>query len=313
MPVLPVLPVLWFYLWCPHFVHSIYSFAILFFFFFPLFSSSSFKSPATPSIKRKRDADALSCINFSPDSKILVVGSRNARLYFLKYMPSSLSVMGPASGGSGGGGGQGEGFVTYAVGKGHASGLLKVDWSKDGTCVRSNADDRFLLYWNPVTGQQDRNSLEKRDLAWSTGQCLVQWPTIGMWHPSTEEELMYVDHGSSTLERAMWAQELFQHEEEEKIQKQKDSTMNRHSSKKKTKKKFLDPSKMKCCDMSKNGKMLVASDGRQRVALWRYPAVEGASCRLFAGHGSSTTDIRFACEDRWVVSVSGDDRNIIIW
>jgi hypothetical protein len=125
--------------------------------------------------------------------------------------------------------GQEEGFVAYAVGKGHASGLLKVDWSKDGTCVRSNADDRFLLYWNPTTGQQDRNSLEKRDMSWSTGQCLVQWPTIGMWRPSTEEELMYTDHGSSTLDRAMWEQQSRQKEEEEKIQKQKDSTMNRHA------------------------------------------------------------------------------------
>ena len=270
------------------------------------------KSPEKKT-KKKVDADALSCLNFSPDSTKLAVGSRNGRIYFLKRVSAVADS-------------QKEGkldqevqcgfngiFAAYAVGKGHAAGLTKVDWSKDGTCVRTNADDKFRLYWNSSSGKQDRKALEKRDVDFDTNTCTMQWSTMGIWRPSTAEELMCVDHGNSTVERSLWSQHVQEYDAEEKYKNgKKDSTMNRHVMKK-SNKKFKDAKGVKCCNSSRNGKLMVAADDRQRIALWRYPAVEGGQCRLFAGHGNLASDVQFACDDQWVVSVGGDDRAIVIW
>ena len=264
-----------------------------------------------PLVTKKFDADALCCLKFSPDSTKLAVGSRNSLIYFLKTTASNSEPPSPPLRTD-----QNQqqiGFIPYAIGKGHAAGLTKLDWSSDGTCIRSNADDKFCLYWNSKNGKQDRNALEKRDVAWDTSTCTIQWSTQGIWRPSTPEELMYVDHGSSTMERCLWEQKLRTYDEELKMKNsKKDHTTNRHASKK-SNKKFLDAKRVKCCNTSNDGSLMVTADDRQRIALWRYPAVPGAKCRLFAGHGNQASDVQFGYGDKWVISVGGDDRSIIVW
>ena len=258
-------------------------------------------SPSKKKTNNKKDGDALSCVQFSPDSTKLAVGSRNGRVYFLKRTIQKENDSNI--------------FVPYAVGKGHAAGLTKIDWSSNGNFVRTNSDDKFRLYFNSSNGKQDRLALEKRDSLFDTNTCTMTWATQGIWRPSTQEELMYVDHGNSTVERCLWEKYIQEYNEEDNYKtgkKKRGATFDR-STKKKSGKKFKDSKGVKCCNTSRDGKLMVAADDRQRIALWRYPAVDGSKCRLFAGHGNQASDVMFCSDDKWVVSVGGSDRTVIIW
>ena len=127
---------------------------------------------------------------------------------------------------------------------------------------------------------------------------------------------MYADHGSSTAERSLWEQRLRVHDAEAALLKSGRNadahTFNRHT-KTKSEKKFSDPKRVKACSRSHGGGLLISADDRQRIALWRYPAVEGAKCRLFAGHGTMASGVHFSAEDRFVVSVGGDDCSAMVW
>ena len=124
----------------------------------------------------------------------------------------------------------------------------------------------------------------------------MQWSTQGIWRPATVKELMYVDHGNSTVERALWEQQLRSHDLKEKNKTaDRDNTLNRHTSKKKETLLFMDPKRVKCCNRSKHGTLMVAADDRQRIALWRWPAVQGSKCRLFAGHGNQVRPVVKHC------------------
>ena len=71
---------------------------------------------------------------------------------------------------------------------------------------------------------------------------------------------------------------------------------------------------MNACDRAKSGKVLASGDDFGKVNLYRYPVVskepEGHNYR---GHSSHVTNVRFTCDDRYVLSTGGADLSIFQW
>ena len=60
--------------------------------------------------------------------------------------------------------------------------------------------------------------------------------------------------------------------------------------------------------------LVVSSDDFGQVKIFRYPCiVPNADNKPYNGHSSHVTNIAFSYQDRWVVSVGGDDRATFIW
>jgi WD40 repeat protein len=62
------------------------------------------------------------------------------------------------------------------------------------------------------------------------------------------------------------------------------------------------------------GEYVVTSGDDGRVRLFAYPCViDDAPCRTYLGHCSHVMNVRFSPDNRWVVSVGGDDRCGMQW
>lgn len=77
-----------------------------------------------------------------------------------------------------------------------------------------------------------------------------------------------------------------------------------------------DGTDINACGRSNDGKreLLVTSDDFGKVKLFRYPCiVANADHKPYNGHSSHVTNVAFSFQDRWVVSVGGDDQAVFIW
>ncbi len=183
---------------------------------------------------------------------------------------------------------------------------MHIDFSDDGEWIVSNCTGREILYWNAATGKQDRDALSKRDINWAMTTCVFGWATQGVWRPSTEEEMLAVDYGQSTDNQANWIGTL-----RGINAKQKTAAFNRDAPAVKTKK--VPPRRIASVCRSSSGNLLVAADDRQRVALYRHPALPNSTPRLYAGHGVAATSVCFSVNDEHVVSAGGADCTILVW
>ena len=76
----------------------------------------------------------------------------------------------------------------------------------------------------------------------------------------------------------------------------------------------MDGTDINAVDRSSTGEYLVASDDLSHVRLVNYPCVvEEAPAKVYNGHSSHVTDIRFSSDDTWVCSVGSRDRAVLQW
>ncbi|XP_012284868.1 echinoderm microtubule-associated protein-like 2 isoform X2 [Orussus abietinus] len=108
-------------------------------------------------------SEALQVVRFSPDGSLLAVGSRDNYIYIYQVNEDATKYS--------------------RVGRcmGHSSFITHLDWSVDGTCLRSNSGDYELLYWNPGVCRQIPQSSMLRDTDWATHTCVISFETIGVW------------------------------------------------------------------------------------------------------------------------------------
>jgi WD40 repeat protein len=253
----------------------------------------------SPPPKRETPKDyGISCIQFSGDGQRMAVGTRSCRMFvFDAGAPEVLENNTRRVN---------DHFQLIAECKGHSAAIIHIDFSSDGAWIVSNCAGREILYWNAATGKQDRDALGKRDVKWTMTTCTFGWATQGVWRPSTEEELLQVDYGPSSDSQANWLKTL------RKINaKPATAEFDRSSPGMKTKK--VPPRNIASVCRSYSGKLLVAADDRQRIAMYRYPALPNSTPNLYSGHGYAASSVVFSCNDEYVVSVGGEDCTVLIW
>ena len=77
-----------------------------------------------------------------------------------------------------------------------------------------------------------------------------------------------------------------------------------------------DGTDINACGRSNEGtrELLVTSDDFGKVKLFRYPSiVPNADHKPYNGHSSHVTNVAFSSQDRWVVSVGGEDQAVFVW
>uniref|UniRef100_A0A182MKJ9 EML-like second beta-propeller domain-containing protein n=1 Tax=Anopheles culicifacies TaxID=139723 RepID=A0A182MKJ9_9DIPT len=107
--------------------------------------------------------EVIQCLQFSPDSNLLAVGSKDNCIYIYQCtkVAHRFSKIGKCSG--------------------HSSFISHLDWSKDSQVLRSNSGDYEILYWNPTLCRQITSQSTVKNLEWATQNCSVSFETIGIW------------------------------------------------------------------------------------------------------------------------------------
>lgn len=64
--------------------------------------------------------------------------------------------------------------------RGHSSYITHVDWSRDGTLIRSTCGAYELLLWDSSSGRAATGVVEA-DVNWSTHTCVLGFAVMGIW------------------------------------------------------------------------------------------------------------------------------------
>ncbi|KAL7687927.1 putative guanylate cyclase activating protein [Plasmopara halstedii] len=77
---------------------------------------------------------------------------------------------------------------------------------------------------------------------------------------------------------------------------------------------FSDGTDVNSVARNSSGHLLVTADDFGRVKLYRYPCVaKNASSVDYRGHSSHVTNVRWSCNDSYIISIGGNDRAIMEW
>lgn len=111
-----------------------------------------------------KDGDEpIQVVRFSPDGALLAVGSRDNNVYLYEVADEfkEFSQRGDCSG--------------------HSSFIRSLDFSSDGTFLRTNSGDYELLFWRTEDCSQETDSAELKDTEWATRTCLLCFENFGIW------------------------------------------------------------------------------------------------------------------------------------
>lgn len=102
---------------------------------------------------------------FSPDQKMLAVGSHDNRIYIYETA----------------------GWTLKATCKGHSSYIMALDWCTHNKYLRSNCGAYELLFWTAEDGAQDPSGrTNTKGVVWATQTVKFQWSTEGIYPRGTD-------------------------------------------------------------------------------------------------------------------------------
>ena len=216
----------------------------------------------------------IQTLRFSPDGKLLAVGTHGMVICLVDLR---------------------ENYKVKGLLKAHNSAITHLDWSKDGKHLQSNCRGYELLFHDVDAAAVDKskqNTAPKtlRDAAWASRTCILGWPVNGIFDP------------------------------------QQDGT------------------DINAVDVAPSQQFLATADDYGCVNLLRYPcnvAVSGAGrlrfvdrgrhvrahfitvslClfaqgnkrRTYSGHGSHVANLRFTANEKFLISVGGNDKTVLQW
>ena len=104
-------------------------------------------------------------MKFSPDSRYLAVGSHDNRVDIYNVHDMSKKCVLDKS----------TSFINH------------LDWSEDGTHLKTNDASYEILYYDVETGSQDpAGATNLRDENWATWTSVLGWPCQGIWEPGLD-------------------------------------------------------------------------------------------------------------------------------
>ena len=107
------------------------------------------------------------CLEYNPDETRLAVGSHDNRIYVYDITDT--------------------GYVLFATLKGHSSYITAIDWSADGSYIRSNCGAYELLFFNVDSKEQDTSGASNtRNTEWATQNCKLAWNVQGIYPHGTD-------------------------------------------------------------------------------------------------------------------------------
>lgn len=106
-------------------------------------------------------AEWIECMAFSPDGSKLAVGSHDDKIRIYDAT-ADFSLIGTCSG--------------------HTSFITALDWSQDGTCIRTNSGDYELLFWTIPSCEQDKDGMSNtKGTAWASNSVKIAWHVRGIF------------------------------------------------------------------------------------------------------------------------------------
>lgn len=236
---------------------------------------------ATPLFEDKPAKEWISDVKFSPDDALVALGSHDNAIY-LYSLDKQLDRIDSQS------------VPRVSVTKRkpfakHNSYVTHLDFSADGGHVQSNCGAYEYLFCDTSTSEQVRSASALKNTQWATWTCVLGWPVQGIWPACAD----------GTDVNAV------------------------------------------CASQSRT--LLASGDDSGLLKLFRFPCVlkgvrELAGCVRSAvssvwgiltrccccsvtqsqfvacrGHSSHVTSVRFSHDDKYVISVGGNDRSIFQW
>uniref|UniRef100_A0A1I8FHG0 HELP domain-containing protein n=1 Tax=Macrostomum lignano TaxID=282301 RepID=A0A1I8FHG0_9PLAT len=131
---------------------------------------------------KKISREQIEDIKFSPDGQHVALASRNNKIYIYRVSSNNRQL------------------DLVAKCQGHTSFVTHIDWSADGTLLRSNSGDYELLYWKMPDGQREFDDSVTRDAKWQTGTCCLSFEVAGIWRDAndgTDVNAVCVDAGGT--------------------------------------------------------------------------------------------------------------------
>lgn len=77
-----------------------------------------------------------------------------------------------------------KGFAKIARCVGHSSTVTHIDWSSDSSVLMSNCQAYELLFFDPRTGKQVKET--QRDTQWATWTGILGFDVMGIWHKDSD-------------------------------------------------------------------------------------------------------------------------------
>ena len=77
-------------------------------------------------------------------------------------------------------------FVRQGRCLGHSTPVVHVDWSQDSSYIQTNSADNEVMVWLASSSRQVRDIDMIRDIDWASGDCVVQWNSLGVWGETSD-------------------------------------------------------------------------------------------------------------------------------
>ncbi|OWZ20324.1 hypothetical protein PHMEG_0005272 [Phytophthora megakarya] len=172
------------------------------------------------------------------------------------------------------------GYKKLHVCEGHSSAVTHLTWNKESDILLSNAADGEILHWliSPTKGEtkQITDAFLVRDVEWINWTCAFGWPTPGIW---SEDSPNLIDIAAVCATGAKTINENYE----------------------------------SGSFRLRSNENLLAVACRSNLHLLRYPASRGAKRNIYKAHSSAITAMGFSFDDKYLVTVGGDDGTLVQW
>lgn len=134
---------------------------------------SSHKYTTVGHVIERNDAhEWISDLKFSPDGRLLAVGSHDNKVYVYHVLTDST--------------GSSLELRKGAVFAKHSSYITHLDFSVDARYLQSTCGAYELLFSDTASGRQMTAASDLKDVAWDTWTCPLGWPVQGIWPPCAD-------------------------------------------------------------------------------------------------------------------------------